>query len=96
MMGLKRIRFGLTSLLFAGVGVLISGYSGKLDSAILVCLYHEVVRGLGVNVWLSFVYSEDNWSDEPSRGDYRSLLAAGGSCRVTPQALRKANVGRAV
>ena len=55
--------------------------AGLAAGAILVCLYHEVVRGLGVNVWLSFVYSEDNWSDEPSRGVYRSLLAAGGRRR---------------
>ena len=46
-----------------------------------MCLYHEVVRGLGVNVMLSFVYSEDNWAEEPSRGEYRSLLAAGGRRR---------------
>ena len=61
---------------------LVSGYSGKLDSAALVCLYHEVVLGLGCNVWLSFVYSEDNWADEPSRGVYRSLLVAGARRRA--------------
>ena len=61
---------------------LVSGYSSKLDSAMLVCLYHELVLGLGAKVWLSFVYSEDNWADEPSRGSFGALLAAGGRRRV--------------
>ena len=61
---------------------LISGYTSKLDSAALVCLYHEVVLGLGCNVWLSFVYSEDNWSDEPSRDEFSGLLAAGARRRA--------------
>ena len=56
--------------------------SSKLDSAMLVCLYHELVLGLGAKVWLSFVYSEDNWADEPSRGSFGALLAAGGRRRV--------------
>ena len=52
---------------------LISGYSPHLDSARIVHQFHLEALRLDCHPWLSFVYSEDNLADDPSRFEF-SLL----------------------
>ena len=55
----------------------ISGYSGKPDSArVLHALAVSTMR-LRCYPWYGFVYSEDNISDGPSRGDFSLLDSLG-------------------
>ena len=58
----------------------ISGFSGKPDSARVLHALAVRIMKLNCNPWFSFVYSEDNISDGPSRGD-NALLEAMGSTR---------------
>ena len=52
---------------------LISGYSPHPDSARLVHEYHVQVAHLTCYPWLSFVYSQDNIADLPSRASFQLL-----------------------
>ena len=52
---------------------LIKGSSGKPDSARLINEYSIAVLKLACRPWLSFVYSEDNLSDLPSRRDFQLM-----------------------
>ena len=54
---------------------LIKGSSGKVDSARIINAMHVELLALRAQTWFNFVYSEDNLSDPPSRGDF-SLLEA--------------------
>ena len=58
-------------------GGLISGYSGKTDSALLIGLAYEEILRLGCYPWFSFVPSKDNISDDPSRNDFSRLRQLG-------------------
>ena len=55
----------------------ISGFSSKTDSAGLLHVLAVEIMGLGCYPWFGFVYSEDNISDGPSRGDFAALRALG-------------------
>jgi hypothetical protein len=60
----------------------VSGFSSKPDSArVLHALAVRVMR-LACNPWFGFVYSEDNISDGPSRGDFALLKAMGAKRRA--------------
>ena len=56
---------------------LISGYSPHPDSARVVHEYHLQVARLACYPWLSFVYSQDNIADLPSRGEFTKLAELG-------------------
>ena len=56
---------------------LIKGSSGKADSARIINATHVELLALRVQSWFGFVYSEDNLSDLPSRGDFRLLETLG-------------------
>ena len=55
----------------------ISGFSNKPDSAGLLQVLAVEIMGLCCYPWFGFVYSEDNISDGPSRGDFAALNALG-------------------
>ena len=61
---------------------LIKGYSGKPDSGRIIHEYSVQVLRLACRPWLGFVYSEDNLSDLPSRGEYRLLRRIGATRRL--------------
>ena len=52
---------------------LISGYSPHADSARVIHEYHVQVARLACYPWLSFVYSQDNIADLPSRASFLSV-----------------------
>ena len=54
---------------------LIKGSSGKADSARIINAMHVELLALRAQTWFNFVYSEDNLSDPPLRGDFRLLEA---------------------
>ncbi len=56
---------------------LVKGSSGLPDSARIIHAYHVEVLRLACRPWLGFVYSEDNLSDDPSRGRFGRLLGLG-------------------
>jgi hypothetical protein len=56
---------------------LIKGSSGKPDSARIINAMHVELMALQCQTWFGFVYSEDNLSDGPSRGDYALLQRLG-------------------
>ena len=60
---------------------LIKGSSGKADSARIINAMHVELLALRVQTWFGFVYSEDNLSDLPSRGEFRLLEALGAAWR---------------
>jgi|EP00966_Prymnesium_polylepis_P169219 hypothetical protein len=66
---------------------LISAYTSKPDSMRIVNMLHVQVLSLACQPWFGFVYSEDNLSDLPSRGDFRLLSRLGAVWRplVLPQ-----------
>ena len=49
---------------------MISGYSGKPDSARVLLEMHAAMSRLQCHPWIGFVYSGDNISDDPSRGEF--------------------------
>ena len=53
------------------------GYSGDLDSARLIHVFHAAVAAMGVNPWLEFVPSGANIADLPSRGEFSLLQELG-------------------
>ena len=66
---------------------LVKGASSSPDSARILLEYHLQVVRLQCSPWIGFVYSEDNISDPPSRGDFRLMRALGAVRRpmVFPQ-----------
>ena len=66
----------------SALAALIGGYSSKLDSSLFIGLAHETLVSHAMRPWFGHVRSEDNWSDEPSRGEYASLEAAGATFRL--------------
>ena len=56
---------------------LVKGYSGVADSGAIIHLFHSLKVARRWQPWFSFVYSEDNISDLPSRGDYALLRSMG-------------------
>ena len=61
---------------------LIKGSSGKADSARIITAMHVELLALRCQSWFGFVYSEDNLSDLPSRGDFRLLERLGAAWRA--------------
>ena len=59
----------------------ISGFSNKPDSARILQALAVRIMWLGCYPWFSFVYSEDNISDGPSRGEFGLLLSLGATRR---------------
>ena len=57
----------------AARGGLVRGSSGKPDCAWVIGEVHVQVLALACQPWFGFVYSEDNLSDLPSRGECRQL-----------------------
>ena len=55
----------------------ISGYSGKADSALVLHELHVALTSSGCHPWFGFVYSQDNLSDLPSRGEFALLISLG-------------------
>ena len=55
----------------------IGGYSGKPDSALVIAELHIALAKLGCRPWFSFVYSEDNIADLPSRFDFLLMRQLG-------------------
>ena len=50
---------------------LIKGTSSSPHTALVLLDYHITTVELQCDPWVGFVYSEDNLSDPPSRGDFR-------------------------
>ena len=50
------------------------GYSGALDAARLVNVYHIALMALGCSVWLEYVASESNITDWPTREMLQACL----------------------
>jgi len=63
---------------------LVKGSSGKPDSARVLLDAHVQIAALQCRPWFGFVYSEDNLSDPPSRGDFGLLLRLGARWRDCP------------
>jgi len=63
------------------ISSLVGGYSSAPDSCALVHAYYVAQVSLRQRTWFSFVYSEDNIADLPSRGDFRMLRSMGGTWR---------------
>lgn len=59
----------------------IRGYSPKTDCAAIIHELHIKLVQLMCNPWIGFVYSEDNLSDDPSRGRFDRLAALGAQYR---------------
>ena len=56
---------------------LIKGASSRPDSAFILLEHHIQLVSLQCDPWVGFVYSEDNLSDPPSRGDFRLMRSLG-------------------
>ena len=59
----------------------IGGYSGKADSSLILHEFHIQKARLRCYPWFGFVYSEDNSSDGPSRGDFSLMVVLGATRR---------------
>ena len=71
----------------AAMSNMISGYSSKPDSAVLIGTSQEQILNLQCYPWFGFVCSEDNLSDLPSRHEFRllrELKAKRRACRLPP------------
>ena len=58
----------------SALGVALGGYSGALDAARLVNVYHIALMALGCSVWLECVASESNIADWPTREMLQACL----------------------
>ena len=56
---------------------LAKGYSGDLDSARLIHVFHTVLAAVGANPWMEFVASGANIADQPSRDEFALLRELG-------------------
>ena len=71
----------------AAMSNMISGYTSKPDSAVLVGAAQEQILALQCYPWFGFVCSADNISDLPSRNDFELLRRLGATrraCRLPP------------
>ena len=71
----------------AAMSNMISGYSGKPDSAVLIGTAQEQILNLQCYPWFGFVCSEDNLSDLPSRDAFDLLRRLGAhrrACKLPP------------
>ena len=60
---------------------LIKGTSSSPHTALVLLDYHIATVELQCDPWVGFVYSEDNLSDPPSRGDFRLMESLGAKFR---------------
>ena len=60
---------------------LIKGTSSSPHTAWVLLDYHIAIVELQCDPWVGFVYSEDNLSDPPSRGDFRLMESLGAKFR---------------
>ena len=60
---------------------LIKGTSSSPHTSLVLLDYHVVVVELQCDPWVGFVYSEDNLSDPPSRGDFKLMQYLGAEYR---------------
>jgi hypothetical protein len=60
---------------------LIKGTSSSPHTSVVLLDYHVVVVELQCDPWVGFVYSEDNLSDPPSRGDFKLMQHLGARYR---------------
>ena len=67
----------------AAMSNMISGYSGKPDSAVILGAAQRAILALACYPWFSFVCSGDNLSDLPSRKDFALLKRLGAIFRVS-------------
>ena len=74
--GARRRPYSLITLVPSFIG-LQKGYSGDLDSARLIHVFHAAVAVMGVNPWLEFVPSGANIAELPSRGEFSLLQELG-------------------
>ena len=61
---------------------LMSGYSDKADCSLVIHQYHLQILKLKCYPWLGFVYSGDNLSDLPSRGEFGLVERLGATFRT--------------
>jgi hypothetical protein len=61
----------------AAISGLVSAYSSSADSCAIIHAYYVLAVTLRPAAWFSFVYSEDNIADLPSRGEFALLLSLG-------------------
>ena len=66
----------------SAISCLLHGYSGKLDSALLVNAFHLFNAGLRVRVHFEYVESKANVADLPSRQEFTYLLTVLAARRV--------------
>jgi hypothetical protein len=66
----------------SAISCLLHGYSGKLDSALLVNAFHLFNAGLRVRVHFEYVESKANVADLPSRQEFTYLLLSLAARRV--------------
>ena len=66
----------------SAISCLLHGYSGKLDSALLVNAFHLFNAGLRANIHFEYVESKANISDLPSRREFSYLLCTLAAKRV--------------
>ena len=60
---------------------LIKGTSSSPHTSLVLLDYHVATVKLQCDPWVGFVYSEDNLSDPPSRGDFRLMQTLGAMFR---------------
>ena len=65
----------------SAIAGLISGYSGRADSGAVIHAFQACMLELQCRPWFSFVYSEDNLADLPSRFEYALLRRMGAERR---------------
>ena len=58
----------------SAISCLLHGYSGKVDSALLVNAFHLFNAGLRVRIHFEYVESKANVADLPSRQEFTYLL----------------------
>ena len=66
----------------SAISCLLHGYSGKLDSALLVNAFHLFGAGLRVRIHFEYVESKANVADLPSRQEFTYLLLSLAAKRV--------------
>jgi hypothetical protein len=65
----------------AAIAGLIGGYSGSEDSNAIIHAFYLLMGSSRARPWFSFVYSEDNISDLPSRGSFELVQRLGSQWR---------------
>jgi hypothetical protein len=65
----------------AAISGLVGGYSPAADSCAIVHAFYVLAAQMRPRTWFSFVYSEDNIADLPSRGEFGMLRDLGAEWR---------------